>query len=121
MNRILWYIPLGLLALLLWVLLRRRAYKVYPCFFSYAAFGVTADVARFVVHNHPRSYYATYWITEAGYDLLGILVMYEVLRAVLGSLTRAWWARLIFPAVLTAGVSLSLARAHAAPTQFGHG
>jgi hypothetical protein len=103
MSLIIWYIPLGLLVLLLWVLLRRRAYKVSPCFFSYAAFAVVAGVARFVVRNHPDPYYATYWITEAGYDLLGILVMYEVLRTVFGNLTRAWWARLIFPVVLIAG------------------
>jgi hypothetical protein len=113
------YIPLGLLALLLWTLFRKRAYKTVPCFFAYAAFAVAAGAARYVVHNYPRPYYSTYWITEAGYDFLGILVMYEVLRMVLGNLTRAWWSRLIFPAVLIAGIGLSLARAHAAPTQFG--
>jgi hypothetical protein len=117
MSLIVWYIPLGLLVLLLWVLIRRRAYKVSPCFFSYAAFGVVAGVARFVVRNHPDPYYATYWITEAGYDLLGILVMYEVLRTVLGTLTRAWWARLIFPAILLAGIGMSLARADAVPSR----
>ena len=115
MSLIVWYIPLALLVLLLGVLLRRRAYGVSPCFFSYVAFGVAAGVARFVVRHHASAYYGTYWITEAGYDLLGILVMYEVLRTVLGSLTRAWWARLIFPAVLVMGFSLSLARSHEVP------
>ena len=119
MNLILRYIPLGLLALLFWVLLRRRAYRVYPWFFVYSAFAVAAGVARFVVHNQPHPYHATYWITEAGYDLLGILVMYEVLRTVLGNLTRAWWARLIFPAVLIAGVGISLARADVVPSRLG--
>ena len=112
------FIPSCLLVALLGLLVRRCVYATLPCFFAYAAFAVGADLARFLVHSHPGAYYATYWITEAGYDLLGILVMYEVLRAVLGGLTRAWWARLIFPAVLLAGVVLSLARAHAAPTQF---
>src|ERR1700733_1941381 len=112
------YIPLGLLALLLWVLIRRRAYRAYPYFFLYASFGVAAGIARFVVHNHPRPYYATYYITEAGYDVLGILVMYEVLRAVLGNLTRSWWARLIFPIVLLTAIGASVARANAVPVQF---
>ena len=103
MNLILWYIPLGLLALLFWVLLRRHAYRCARGFLSSSAFAVAAGVARFAVHNHPRPYHATYWITEAGYDLLGILVMYEVLRTVLGNLTRSWWARLIFPVVLDCG------------------
>ncbi len=119
MNLLLQYIPLGLLGLLLFLLLRNRAYKVCPWFFAYVAFAVAAGVVRFVVHNHAYPYYATYWITEAGYDLLGILVMYEVLRTVLKSLTRAWWARLIFPAVLVAGIGMSLARADVVPSRLG--
>jgi hypothetical protein len=117
MKSVVWFIPLGLLALLLSLLLRKRAYNACPCFFAYVTFAVAADVARFVALNHPRPYFATYWITEAGYDLLGILVMYEVLRTVLGSLTRAWWARLIFPAVLIAGIGMSLARANVVPSR----
>lgn len=121
MTLLLWYIPLGLLVVLLWVLIWRRAYAVCPWFFVYAAFAVFAGVVRFVVRNHPRPYYSTYWITEAGYDLLGILVMYEVLRTVLGSLGRASWTRFVFPAVVVTSVALTLARAHAVPSQFGHG
>jgi hypothetical protein len=111
------FIPSCLLVALLGLLVRRGVYATLPCFFAYAAFAVGADLARFLVHSHPGAYYATYWITEAGYDLLGILVMYEVLRAVLGGLTRAWWARLIFPAVIVAGVGMSLARANVVPSR----
>lgn len=115
MSQILWYMPLWLLALLLFLLLRNRAYKVCPWFFSYVAFGVGAGVARFVVRNHPQAYKATYWITEAGYGLLGILAMYEVFRAVLRA--RIWWTYLIFPAIVIAAVVLSLAHARAVPPQ----
>jgi hypothetical protein len=118
MNLLEWYIPLGLLAVLLWLLLRNRAYKAFPCFFAYIAFAVAAGVARFAVHNHRDPYFATYWITEAGYDVLGILVMYELIRKVLRGLARTWWGRLIFPATLIAGIGLSVARAHASPPQF---
>jgi hypothetical protein len=123
MSLFLRYIPLVLLVWLLWVLLRGRAYKEYPWFFAYAAFGVAAGLARLVarlplVTDH-EVYYLTYWITEGGYDLLGILVMHEVLRTVLGNLTRAWWTRLIFPAVFLSCVALSLARARAAPPHVG--
>lgn len=117
MQLLVWFIPLGLLALLLGLLLRERAYTACPFFFMYVAFAVAADVARFVALNHSRPYFATYWITEAGYDLLGILVMYEVVRAIFGNVTCAWWARLIFPAVLVAGVGMSLARAGAVPSR----
>ena len=111
------FIPSCLLVVLLALLLRRRVYSTLPIFFAYGAFAVGADVARFVTHSHRHPYYLTYWITEAGYDLLGILVMYEVVRTIFGNLTRAWWARLIFPAVLVVGVGMSLARAGAVPSR----
>jgi hypothetical protein len=105
------FIPSCLLVVLLALLVRRRVLRALPYFFAYAAFAVGADIARFVTHSHRHPYYLTYWITEAGYDLLGMLVMYEVVRTIFGNLTRAWWARLIFPGVLVAGVGMSLARA----------
>lgn len=118
MSDLLGHIPSGLLAVLLCLMLRNRAYKACPWFFLYVFFGVAADVARFVTRNHPHSYYAVYWITDAGYDVLGILVMYELIHLVLRSLIRTWWGRLIFPAALLVGVVLSLSRAHAAPPLF---
>jgi hypothetical protein len=111
------YIPLALLALLLWTLLHKRAHTLVPCFFAYVAFAVAAGIARFAVHTRHDAYYLTYWITEAGYDLLGILVMYEVLQTVLGSLTRAWWGRIIFPAILIAGIGMSAGRASVVPSR----
>ena len=60
MNLLVWFIPLGLLALLLFLMLRNRAYKACPWFFAYVAFGVCADVARFGVDSHPQAYKATY-------------------------------------------------------------
>jgi hypothetical protein len=116
MNLLEWYIPLGLLVLLLGILVRAHAYKVCPCFFSYVTFASVAGAVRFLVRNQP-GYYATYWITEAGYDILGILVMYEVLRTLLGTFTRTWWSRLIFPGVVLVGIAMSLARTDAVPTR----
>jgi hypothetical protein len=114
MNALVWYIPLGLLVLLLFLMLRNRAYKVCPWFFVYVAFGVSADIARFVTHGY-EPYYATYWITEAGYCVLGILAMYEVFRAVLR--IRIWWLRAIFPLIVVGAVSLSMAHAYSVPPQ----
>jgi hypothetical protein len=118
MSLIIQYLPLGLLAVLFGLMLRNHAYKVCPWFFAYVAFAVAAGAARLAVHGHPRPYFATYWLTEAGYDVLGILVMYELIHMVLRSLIRTRWGRLIFPAALLVGVVLSLTRAHAAPPQF---
>lgn len=114
------YVPSCLLVVLLALLVRRRAFAVSPFFFAYVAFAIGADFSRFIVRSYPHAYYVTYWATEAGYDLLGMLVMYEVTRAVLGSLRRFRWARLAFPLILVAGISLSVARAGTTPIQFGH-
>jgi hypothetical protein len=118
---IVWYIPTALLLLLVFVLLRRGAYRAFPWFFGYAVFGVSADTIRFVTRSHPVQYRSVYWWTEAGYDLLGILVMYEVVRAVLGYTARRSRVRVAFPSLLVLAVGLSLARAHAIPSQFGQG
>jgi hypothetical protein len=121
MNLVLRYIPLGLLALLLGLLIRRRTYKPYPWFFAYVAFGVIADVARFMARlsilPRPGTYFATYWITEAGYDILGIMAMYEILRKVLRGFAHIWWTHLIFPAIVALGVGLSVGHMHAIPPQ----
>jgi hypothetical protein len=122
MNLVLRYIPLLLLAILLLVLVRRRAYREWPFFFAYVAFGVTADLCRFISHlpslHNYRLYFDIYWTTEALYDILGVLVMYEVLRSVLGGLSRARWFPIVFPALVVVGFGLSLAHAHAAPPKF---
>jgi hypothetical protein len=115
MNLLLWYIPLGLLVLLLFLMLRNRAYKVCPWFFAYIVFGVVADLARFVVDNNPPAYKAIYWSTDAVYCVLGILAMYEVFRAVLSA--RLWWTYLIFPAIVVAAILLSLVHACVIPPQ----
>jgi hypothetical protein len=111
------FIPSCMLVVLVSLLIRRGVHKTLPFFFTYGIFAIVADVARFLTRNHPHAYYATYYFTEAGYDILGILVMYEVLRSVLGGLIGTW-IRLIFPTILVTGILLSLARSHAAPTQF---
>jgi hypothetical protein len=121
MITLLLYLPFWLLPLLLWILLRRHAYRVCPCYFAYVAFGVAADTARFITLNHPHPYYATYWLTEAGYCLLGILAMYEVLRAVFMNLPRAWWHHLALPVILLVSAEMSVARTQAATARFGSG
>lgn len=112
------FIPSCFLVALLGLLIRRRVYEGLPYFFAYVAFAAGADLARFLTRNHSDIYYSTYYITQAGYDVLGVLVMYEVLRIVLAALARIWQIRLVFLAVLIAAVFLSLARTNAAPTQF---
>jgi len=114
---LLWYIPMGLLAVLLSLMLRNRAYRAWPWFLVYVVFAVAADAARFAVHNHPGPYRFTYWLTDAGYAVLGALAMYEILRKVLRGFAYLWWTHLIFPAMVAVGIGLSLWRAQLVPPQ----
>lgn len=118
MGDLVWYIPTALLLVLLCLLVRRGIYRILPCFFAYVAFGVTADAMRFLTRNLSSFYFWTYWSSEGGYDVLGILVMYELILRILGNLARTWWGRLVFPAALLVGVCLSLAHAHSVPPRF---
>src|ERR1700683_1620078 len=110
MSILVWYTSTPLMMLLLYLLVRRGAYRPFPWFFAYVVFGVATSGVRFVLHGWPRLYYFGYWSTDVGYWLLGIMAMYEVFRIVLEELS-VWWARFVFPAALVAGVVLSLARA----------
>jgi len=112
------FIPSFLLVVLLILLVRRRVYAELPYFFSYISFAVCADIARFLTHANTSAYYGTYWFTAAGYDVLGVLVLNEILRTVLRPLIRVWKTRLIFIALLGIGIALSFARSQAAPVQF---
>jgi hypothetical protein len=117
MFQVLPRITLGLLPVLLCLMLRNRAYRTWPWFFAYVAYGVSADLARVVTHSYPRPFYFTWWLTDAGYALLGTLAMYEILRKVLRGMASSWWTHLIFPAVVAAGVGLSMAHTRYTPPQ----
>ncbi len=118
MSLLFWYAAVPLQALLLYLLIRGRAYKVCPFFFSYSAFSVLAGVARFLTRNHAQTYKVTYWSTEAVYCILGIAAMYEVFRPVLR--TRSRWMHFAFPGIVALAVGLSLTHAHAVPPRL-HG
>jgi hypothetical protein len=110
------YIPSLLLILLVAELALRRAYKLFPWFFSYAVFGVAADISRFLTRNNRHLYFVAFWITEAIYALLGLFVLYEVLHAVFRHLSRTWWFRLIVPLTfLTALVFMAVHAKHSPP------
>jgi hypothetical protein len=112
------YIPLLLLMVLAAQLIRRRAYRSFPCFFSYTMFAVAADLARFIVRNHPTPYFWLYWFTEAGYALLGVLVCYEVLLVVARSLARAGWFRVLSGILICLTALAVTLRTIASPPRF---
>lgn len=114
--KLLEYIPLLLLSVLLCLLIARRSFRSFPWFTTYVCFAVFADLARFIVHNHRAAYKLTYWITEGIYAILGIVVMLEVFRRVMGNFGRFGWPRYVFPVMLVASVVLTVGRGEGVPS-----
>lgn len=116
-----WYIPTPLLLLMVFVLARRQAQRTFPWFFAYCVFGVAADLIRFVSRGHPSLYSWTYWLTEGGYDVLGLATMYEVVAGAASTVNRSRRIRFFFALLFIVAAAISAGRAHAMPPQFGHG
>ena len=108
--RVLGYLPLLLQAVLLGMLVRSRAFRVFPYFFLYTVFSVAATGLRFAVQNHEELYFYVYWISDALYAVLGVAVLYEVLSGVLRNLMRFGWLRIVFPVAVLLTMALTLAR-----------
>lgn len=102
--------------MLLVFLLKKRSWRSVPWFFSYVAFALCADLARFITQNQQWAYVWTYWTTEAVYAVLGVGVMYEVSRRVFGNLGRSWWPRLLFPGMIAVSLVLTVGRGSAVPS-----
>jgi hypothetical protein len=115
-NFILWWGELPLQAILLYVLVRKRAFRTFPWFFAYTLFAVTAGISRFLVRNHHPIYSRVYWATEAVYPLLGIAVMYEVFRSVFRNFSRLWWFPPIFPLTVALSLGLTISRSLSVPS-----
>lgn len=105
-----------LLCPLLLLLITRKGWRAFPWFFTYSAFAVCAGIGRFVTSNHRARYFWMYWMTEAGYDVLGTCVMFEVSRRVFGNLGRSWWPRLLFPLLIVMSAVLTLGRGPSLPS-----
>ena len=65
--------PLVLQTVLLWVLIRRQAFRTFPWFFAYTLFSVIANVGRFAVASHFDIYFDLYWVTEAAYAIMAAI------------------------------------------------
>lgn len=109
------YIPLLLLIVLCYRLAQVRAYHSFPLFFAYIVYAVFAGLIRLLVQNFGHLYTVVYWSTEGGYAILGILVLYEVLRAALGNFKHTSWFRILVPGLVLFASCLALLYERAYP------
>ena len=96
-----------LLALLAW----RRAYREFPLFFCFFVFSIAAAVLRSVVQKHYdfETYVTVFWTTAFLYDILNLIVLYEVFRRVFQEFYRyISWFGLLFPAAVTVALLFAI-------------
>lgn len=102
---------------LAFLLVRRRAYKSFPFFFTYTVFAVVAELCKFAVaqysqHTLTLRYFYFYWGAEAIYAVLGFLAIHEVFRRVFENFNSLPWFKFLLPLVglgmLTISVLISI-------------
>ena len=84
------------------LLVRRRAHKSFPFFFTYTVFAVVAELCKFALpqySRHPMTYFYSYWGAETIYATLGFLAIHEVFRRVFENFKSLPWFKFLLPMV----------------------
>jgi hypothetical protein len=95
-------------ALLVAILVRRKIYRAFPCFFLYVSSSIGFPILRLCVSSDYELFFQVYWSTEAIYVFLALLALHEVFRKVFSAFyeKRLFW--LFFPAVVIAISALAV-------------
>lgn len=113
--QIMWWVPLPMLAVLVAFMFWRHSIGFFPWFFTYVLYTVLISILRFVFRKH-EIYGYVYWYSDAGSAILGIIVMYEVFRTVIGKLMHRGWVNALFPVTVILTLGLTFLRTRAVDT-----
>ena len=114
-TSILLLLPAALQSWLAVLLVRRRLHRTFRFFFGYTVFAVAALFLRFAVQANYRAYFLVYWVTEAGYAVLGVLSILEVFPHVFKTFSRARGFRLVVWTAVLLMVALSVVKGILSP------
>jgi hypothetical protein len=114
-ERVLWFIPAFLQAVMAILMLRRKLYRELPVFFAYLIFKVALNCALWSFRHRMPHYFYIYWIGEAIGSTVAVGVIYEIFAIVTrpyeairrtGSLLYRWAAMsLLILATITAAMA----------------
>ena len=112
-------IPPVLQTCLIFLLVRRRAFRTFPFFFIYTVFAVLAELCKFAVvreHQSSLAYFYLYWGAEAVYAVLGFLAIHEVFRHVFENFNSFPWFKFLLPivGVIMLGIAVTIPIVHPA-------
>jgi hypothetical protein len=82
-TKALWILPLALQFAIALVMLRRQLVKSFPVFFSYTVLVFSEGIALLFLKPNTNRFALIYWCTEALAVLLGLAVIFEILRHIL--------------------------------------
>ena len=86
-------------ALLLWRVIKLRAYREFPVFCAYIGFSVMSAVIATATSGHKQVYFKIYWISEVGYTVLTFLALNESFRSVFRNFYSFAWFKVSFPTI----------------------
>lgn len=96
-------------------MIRRRAYRAFPFFFTYTVFAIVAELCKSAIAHYSQNalnYFYFYWGAEAIYAALGFLAIHEVFRRVFENFNGLPWFKFLLPLVglgmLTISVLISM-------------
>jgi hypothetical protein len=92
------------------LVVRSRALRQFPFFFSCIILSVAITLAAFLLRDNYRLYFYFYWVAESVNVVLTLSALHEVFFAVFRSFYRMGWFRLLFPAVSIFLLSISALR-----------
>jgi len=99
----------AILLVLALIFLRRKLYREFPLFFTYVVYSAVGGALRETAIHHQFLYFWLYWISEALYGILALLVLREAFYRVFALPLAAYhWFRFLLPIIVLLILSLSM-------------
>src|SRR5215469_15130786 len=99
----------AILLVLALIFLRRKLYREFPLFFTYVVYSAVGGALRETAIHHQFLYFWLYWISEALYGILALLVLREAFYRVFALPHAAYrWFRFLLPIIVLLILSLSM-------------
>lgn len=100
------------------ILIWRKLYREFLFFFIYVTSSIGIAILRLSVGGNYRTFFKTYWTTEAIYALLALLALHEAFRWVFRPFFEKRWFWLFFPVVFLAiAIMAGLYHFHGLPSE----
>lgn len=105
---------------LLVLLFRRGVRRHFPIFLVYVICALVSTCVRLLAFRHYRSYFYTYWCTEAVLLPLSLAALHEVFHWMFAGFYRVWWFRLLYYGTIAAVLAVAVRNALVSPPIQAH-